>query len=172
MTYTEPLFNQISRFVTSIGFGFLLCILYIAVVFLRMCISEKRWAIIVQDLFFSFLTTVISFFFMVLYNNGEVRLNLVTGQLVGGLVLYFTVGKYVLTFLEKCAIAIRRLIALMLKPVTLYIRAFPSFFGNAISKIKDNREKVFKGQDQKGKVKTKNKCKKKKYSRNPLEKSE
>ncbi len=168
MTYSEPLFNQISRFVTSIGFGFFLCILYVAVVFLRMCISEKRWAIILQDLIFSFLATIISFFFMVLYNNGEVRLNLVTGQLIGGLVLYFTVGKYILLLLEKCAFVVRKILAMLLLPLKLYLKAFPSFFKSIIIKIRVKKPKAKGKPGKKEKSGRKTDVKRKNIPKTPL----
>lgn len=136
MIYSEPLFNQISRFVTSIGFGFIICILYLALVFLRTVISDRKWAIVTQDIVFGIITTVVSFFFMVIHNNGEVRWNLVLGEFLGAGVLYFTVGKYVMKFLEKFAKAIRRIASIILLPITLYIRAFPKVFMKVFNKIK------------------------------------
>ncbi|MBQ8503646.1 MAG: spore cortex biosynthesis protein YabQ [Clostridia bacterium] len=161
MIYSEPLFNQVSRFITSIGFGFVICILYLAVVFMRMLVSDRKWAIIAQDIIFGITATVMSFFFMVLYNNGEVRWNLVFGEFIGAGVLYFTVGRYALSFLKKAAGIIRKITGLVLMPVVLYLKAFPSFFSGIIRSCKQKNEK---------RVKKKNK--KRKYSQNPLEKSE
>lgn len=149
MTYSEPLFNQISRFVSSIGFGFVICVLYLVLVILRTVISDKKWAIITQDIIFGVLTTVLSFFFMVLYNNGEVRWNLVLGEALGGGVLYYTVGRHILSFMKKPTELLRRFIALSLTPLKLYISAFPKFFKGIFFKCKS----AFKNKEPKKKVK-------------------
>ncbi len=136
MIYSEPLFNQISRFVSSIGFGFVICVLYVVLVVLRSVISDKRWAIITQDIVFGVLTTVLSFFFMVLYNNGEVRWNLVFGEVLGGGVLYYTCGRHILNFMKKPAKLLRHLVSLSLTPLKLYLNAFPKFFKSVFFKLR------------------------------------
>ncbi len=141
MTYTEPLFNQISRFVTSIGFGFIICILYFLLFFLRNVISDKRWAIIVQDIIFGVLATVISFFYMIIYNNGEVRLNLLIGEITGAVVLYCTVGKYIIIFLERTAVVIRKITGNILLPLNLYYNAFRTFYKKSKSNIIELKNK-------------------------------
>lgn len=149
MTYSEPLFNQVSRFVTSIGFGFVICVLYIVLVITRSIISDKKWAVITQDMIFGILTTVLSFFFMVLYNNGEVRWNLVFGEILGGGVLYYTIGRHIIKFMQGPIKLMRHFIALTLTPLKLYLTAFPKFFKSLFIKLKS----VFKNKRTKKKEK-------------------
>jgi len=141
MTYTEPLFNQISRFVTSVGFGFIICILYFVLFFIRKAISDKKCAVIIQDIIFGVTATVMSFFYMVIYNNGEVRFNLLIGEITGAVVLYFTVGKYIIIFLEKTAAVIRKIVESILLPLNLYFIAFRTFCKKAKINIIERKNK-------------------------------
>lgn len=183
MIYSEPLINQISRFISSIGFGFVICFLYLAVVFFRMTVSEKKWAIIAQDIVYGLITTVISFFFMVIYNNGETRWNLVFGEFLGAGVLYFTVGRYLLKFMGKGAVAIRKILSLLTLPLRLYFKAFPRFFLYVFGRIKEKFKKKKREPDSKdvsedkennktNKKQRKNRNKKRKYSQKTIAKSE
>jgi len=99
MIYSEPLYNQISRFLDSVGMGFILCGLYIAVKVLFRAFGKGRITAMVSDGIFCLITAFVSFFYMLIENNGTVRLNLAVGQLVGGLLLYFTVGRFLLKVL-------------------------------------------------------------------------
>ncbi len=77
MSYSEPLANQIYRFVLALGFGVILGVIYELLVLIRTLISEKRWAVITQDITFAILSAFLSFLFMLVYNEGIVRLNLI-----------------------------------------------------------------------------------------------
>lgn len=128
MTYTEPLFNQISRFAVSVGFGFIICILYFNIFFIRKVISDKKSAVIVQDVVFGIITTIMSFFYMVIYNNGEARLNLLIGEITGAVVFYFALGKYIVAYIEKTAVLIRKIVLNILLPLNIYLSSFRVFY--------------------------------------------
>lgn len=83
MSYTEPLSNQIYRFILAVGFGIILGIIYEVIVLLRTIISRKKAAVITQDIIFSIIASILSFFFMLVYNEGVVRLNLIFAEGVG-----------------------------------------------------------------------------------------
>lgn len=179
MSYTEPLFNQISRFLMSMGFGFVLCIIYLIFSFLRMLCGEKRWMYILYDTLFGITATVLSFFFMLIYNNGQVRLNLVVGQLIGGAVLYFTLGRRLIKPMTALSKLVRGVLKIVLMPLKLYIESFPAFFRRLRDRMserkkrrsalkKENTEGIKGGRNRK---KRKNKKEIKKYSENTLEKS-
>lgn len=122
MTYSEPLISQINYFLLSLGFGVLIDIWYILVMFIRKCISEKRSAVAIGDVIFGVTVSVASFFFMVLYNNGQVRLNLIAGQFVSAVVLHFVLGSKVLKFLNTPASVSRRMFCFFCIPVKTYLR--------------------------------------------------
>ena len=99
MIYSEPLSNQISLFLDSVGMGFLLCGLYIAVKVLFRIFGKGRITVMLSDGIFCILAAFVSFFYMIIENSGTVRFNLAVGQLIGGLLLYFTLGRILLKLL-------------------------------------------------------------------------
>ena len=123
MTYSEPLINQISSLLTSVGFGFVMCLLYMSVRLLFRLISSNTRSVMAGDAVFSVLASFVSFFFMIISNNGQVRLNLILGQVFGGAVMYLTFGRYAMKYLFKLSDLLRRVILNLLYPVRVYIRA-------------------------------------------------
>ena len=121
MTYSEPLFNQISRFLDSVGMGFILCGLYIAIKVLFRVLGKGRITVAASDGVFCVLTAFVSFFYMLMENSGTVRFNLVVGQLIGGLLLYFTVGRFILRLLYLLADGVNALIRGILYPIRLLL---------------------------------------------------
>ena len=83
MTYSEPLINQVRVFLLSIGVGVPLCFLYILMQSIVAFLGERKWVIYTSDIIFSAVSAFISFFFMVFYNNGRVRLHLIIGEALG-----------------------------------------------------------------------------------------
>ena len=160
MSYTEPLLNQVSRFLMSMGFGFILCVLYLAFSFLRMIMGEKKWMYIFSDMLFGITATVLSFFFMIIYNNGQVRFNLVLGQMIGGIVLYFTMGRYLTKTIEAVSLTVRKAVRVFLMPAVLYLRSFPSFFIRLYNKLKIKKQKKLSAEKESKKASEKKKRKK------------
>lgn len=133
MTYSEPLISQLNYFLLSLGFGVFIELWYICVMFIRKCISEKRCAVVVGDLIFTITVSVASFFFMVHYNNGQIRLNLIVGQLMSAVVLHFLFGSKILRLLNKPTQFVRRMIYFFTIPQKTYLNLFPI----GIKKIKN-----------------------------------
>lgn len=93
MSYSEPLINQVYRFFLAVGFGVLMGIFYEAVNLLKTVLFPGFRAAVVLDFLFSVVYTVLSFFFMLIYNEGEVRANLALAQLIGVYVFHKVFGK-------------------------------------------------------------------------------
>lgn len=133
MNYSEPLVSQITVFFRALGCGVLLGILYGCVSALRMIFGERKGVYVFFDTAFFILAALISFFFMVLYNSGQVRLNLMLAELLGCTAFHFSFGRYIL---EKYALylhRIRTVISFLMKPfVTLYSK-FLSVGGKILS---------------------------------------
>ena len=141
MTYSEPLISQLNYFLLSLGFGFFIDLWYVAVILLRMCLSESKAAVITGDIFFSITASVASFFFMVHYNNGQVRLNVIVGQIASAVVLHIILGSKIISVMKKPACTIRRGISFIMIPVRTYFSLLPI----GIKKIKKHtREKMEK----------------------------
>lgn len=95
MNYSEPLINQIYRFVLSLGFGVIMSVFYELISCIFLMISNGKKSIFIRDVLFSVIFTVMSFFFMLVYNEGEIRFNLIFGQLLGLTAFHITFGKMV-----------------------------------------------------------------------------
>ncbi len=103
MNYSEPLVNQIYRFVLSLGFGVIMSIFYELISCVFLIFSNGKKSIFIRDLLFSVVFTVTSFFFMLVYNEGEIRFNLIFGQLLGLAAFHVTFGKMIQTPFLKFA---------------------------------------------------------------------
>lgn len=136
MSYSEPLLNQIRVFFLSIGVGAFLCLCYIAVQSLFRLFGKGDRVYYFADGAFCVVFAFISFFFMVLYNSGQVRFHLVFGEAVGFFALYLSVGSYIEKALLKAAESIRRGIGLVLLPVRLVTRHFCSGAAEIRDKIR------------------------------------
>lgn len=117
MSYSEPLINQVRVFLLSVGMGVPLCLVYIVVQGLFRSISSKRWSVFSCDAVFCMISTFVSFFFMVFYNNGRVRLHLIFGEALGFFVFYRTLGRYLLSAVLKTADLIHLSASFVLYPV-------------------------------------------------------
>ena len=151
MIYSEPLINQVSRFLTSIGFGFILCVIYIALKILFRVIGKGKASVMASDGVFVLSGSILSFFFMVIENNGQVRLNLVIGQLLGGLVMYFTVGRYILKLTYPVSDAVGVIIRKLLYPIKVYFKAFINVGKRLLSGLKSKNKQ--KNKNNKKKIK-------------------
>lgn len=124
MNYSEPLSNQLSVFLTGVGFGFIMCALYVVIKLIFRFFGKGKLSVMLSDAVFVLSGSIISFFFMIMTNSGTVRLNLIVAQLVGGLVIYFTVGRYILKLLYPLCDFIHLVIRNLLYPVRVYFKSF------------------------------------------------
>lgn len=136
MSYSEPLINQLRVFFLSVGVGFTLCIVYITVHGLFRLLGKKRWVTYIADGLFCFITAFVSFFFMVLYNNGRVRLHLFLGEVVGFFSLYLSAGRYILALLVGLSTKINAVLLFLLRPFGICFRAVSVPIGKLIHKMK------------------------------------
>lgn len=138
MNYSEPLSNQIIVFIRCVGLGVLLGFLFEVFSVLRALLSDKKWAYVLCDISFSLIATVISFFFMVLYNSGIVRLNLIAAQLLGGVAFHLTAGKYLIKPLIYFGEKLRKLVLLIFYPFKLFLKKAGALLHKIIKKTQRN----------------------------------
>ncbi len=116
MNYSEPLISQITVFFRSVGCGILLGMLYDAVCLIRMLFGERKSVYVFFDTVYFLAASLISFFFMVLYNSGQVRFNLMLAELLGAVVFHFSLGKYILERYARQLSRIRKILAFLTRP--------------------------------------------------------
>lgn len=153
MSYNQPLSNQVIIFIYSVGFGVLLGFVYEVFSVLRMLLSDKKWAYILCDSFFSLSATVSSFFFMVLFNSGVVRFNLIAAQLIGGLVFHFSMGKYFIKPLMFIAEKLRKFVYIFLSPIRFFLKKSAEYLLKWRKKAKNKKIKKIKPEKEKKKIK-------------------
>ena len=87
---------------------------------------------------------------MVMYNNGVVRFNLITAQALGAVVFHLCIGKYIFTPMLNLAVAIKKLLFLLLTPIFGFYKSLVQFKNKAVNiitlktesiKIKRNEDK-------------------------------
>jgi len=145
MNYSEPLPMQLYDFLFFFGFGFLDGLLFKIIEFFRKLFGNGKRAVLIQDLFFSVLSTVLMFSFLLVYANGVVRVNLIMASILGAMVFFLTVGKPVGKLLDTFAAFFRKAVSVLFAPLRLIFKKAGSFsktaFARAKQKIKAPKEK-------------------------------
>ncbi len=112
------------------------CLIYIGVHSLFRAVFGKKRAIFFADIAFSVTATVVSFFFMVFYNNGQVRLHLFMGEALGFFVFMRTVGRHISFLCFYAADMLHNVAGKLLYPFLRVGRAFVNIFSQAVGKIR------------------------------------
>ena len=165
MIYSVSSSVQISNFLSAIGLGFILGIIYFIIEFVRKTISIKRSAALLQDILFSLVTSLLEFVFMQIYTDGEVRLDLILASAAGFTILCLSVGKYIRRMLGRISFGLNYIILCFTMP----FRGIKKFVVTLYKKFKSNK-KIHKSDDEKRKTKFYNKfCSNRKKFKNSLE---
>ncbi len=93
--------QQTQVFMLSVGFGFLLGLIYEIVRFVMAVFSHSRTAVIIQDILFSIICTLLSFFFLLCIDDGKLRMYPYLGMIMGFAIWYFTLGIPVSAILKR-----------------------------------------------------------------------
>lgn len=144
MSYSEPLINQLRVFFLSIGVGFILCAFYVALNGFFHLFGKSRWVIYTSDIIFSIFITLFSFFFMVFYNNGRVRMHLFVGEAIGFFSLYLSLGRYLLKSLCRFFDFISGIIKLILKPYVIILTSLKILTKKIFLWLKGKKSVLFK----------------------------
>ena len=93
MDYIQGLSAQTEIFLLSLGFGFLLGILYDVFRTLRLVISNSAGFTVFADIMYFLLCAFLVFCFNLVVDNGKIRLYVLLGDLLGWLIYYFSFGE-------------------------------------------------------------------------------
>ena len=109
MDYIQGLSAQTEIFLLSLGFGFLLGILYDIFRTLRLIISSSAWFTVLADVIYFLLCAFLVFCFNLVVDNGKIRLYVLLGDLLGWLIYYFSLGEIslkisnrIIAFAKRC----------------------------------------------------------------------
>ena len=135
MRYAQPLSDQVLVFISSMGPGVLIGFIYDVIFSFFRTFGNRRVLTITADLLFALSATMISFFYMVVYNSGTVRLNIVIAQLLGAVAFHYSMGKYV----EKAVSFVARILT---KLINIIVSPFELIFKRTAGYIKKTAEKM------------------------------
>lgn len=80
-------------FLYSLLFGGLLYIFYDLLRFIRYALNNRRKVVVITDIIFMTVFSLVSFIFSLAYNFGSIRFYMIIGMLVSIIALRFTLGK-------------------------------------------------------------------------------
>ena len=140
MTYAEPLSNQVLIFIRSVGPGVIIGFIYDVIFTFFRTFSQKRPVIIAADLLFSILATLISFFYMVIYNSGTVRVNIIIAEIIGAVAFHMTMGKYISVPIAFIARLVGKILNFIFYPFVFLLAKIKSFAG----KLRKNNSYMIK----------------------------
>ena len=142
--YSVPQSEQLTIFLSSLGMGFLLGVLYDFLRAIRLSFTKSKVALIIFDILYFILFGVLTFLFILTLNKGEVRSYIIAGELIGAVFYYFSFGIAVIKFTDKAILVLKRFYSLVCKillaPFRLIKRLF-IFISKPISKFFIKTEK-------------------------------
>ncbi len=108
MEYIISLSTQTKGFLFSVGFGVIIGVLYDLLRIVRLCLTGKSFFVAVFDIVFAVSAAVLSFLFFLTVTDGEIRLYILFGEMLGFLIYYFSFGIIAVRFCEKTAEKIKK----------------------------------------------------------------
>ena len=100
-------------FLYAILLGTLLGAIYDLFRIIRISFGGKVVAVFIEDIIFSIAALVLTFVFVIAFNNGELRFFILIGEFLGFTVYYFTVGKLTMLISKAIIKVIKRLFFLI-----------------------------------------------------------
>ncbi len=135
MEYIVSISSQTKNFLFSLGFGAVIGAFYDFLRIVRICISDSLKILYIFDFLFVFVSAVATFLFCLGTTDGEIRLYIILGEILGFLIYYFSFGIIAVRFSEKTVLKIKTLLssffARLLSPFGKLIAAI----GNSVSKM-------------------------------------
>ncbi len=145
MEYIQGLPTQTGLFLFSLGFGFLLGILYDVFRTLRMIIGSSEKLIFAADLLYFLICGVLSFFFILVTDEGRLRFYTVLGEALGWMIYYFSFGTVAMKLSASAVRAVKKLISLIFKPIKFILRKIIALINKIViflkKRIRKNNKK-------------------------------
>jgi len=139
--------NQAYLFVIFIINGILIGILFDIFRILRKSFKTMDLVTYIQDIIFWILTGILTLYFIFTYNNGEIRLYVFLGIILGVLLYMLTVSKYIIKFsvsiINFIKKIIERIIKIIIYPFNFILKVIKKILFRPFSFIFINIRKIF-----------------------------
>ena len=133
MDYIQGLSSQTEIFLFSLGFGFLLGILYDIFRTLRLIISDSSFFTVFADVTYFLVCTFLIFCFDLVVDSGKIRLYVLFGDLLGWLIYYFSFGEISIKLSNKIVSSVKCFFCAVSAPVLKFGKRFKHKFGKSAS---------------------------------------
>lgn len=127
--------EQTIIFLYATALGAMLCAVYDVFRIIRIAFGGKITAVFVEDILFSIIALVLTFIFVVAFNNGELRFFVLIGELLGFVAYYFTLGRLTMSVSKMIISLIKKLFNLLVMP-------FVKLFGFLKEKMRPKLQKT------------------------------
>lgn len=142
--YSVPHSEQLSIFLSSLGVGFILGVLYDFLRGIRLSVSDSKVLVVVFDLLYSVLLAFITFIFILAVNKGEIRFYIISGEIIGLIFYYVSFGIAAIKITDKIVGILRKLYAFVFKLISAPFRLMKRLFSKLIGKIRFFSQKTSK----------------------------
>lgn len=133
MDYIQGLSSQTEIFLFSLGFGFLLGILYDVFRTLRLIISDSSLFTVFADVTYFLVCTFLIFCFNLVVDSGKIRLYVLLGDLLGWMIYYFSFGEISIRFGNRIIAYAKRFSGAVSAPVLKFSNRIKRKFGKSAS---------------------------------------
>ena len=140
MNYLEPLPQQLTNFLLFFAFGFLAGFFFRVIEFLRSLFSKGKYALFVQDFLFSVAVTVLMFVFLLVYADGNVRLNLIFASALGAAVFFLTADRAVKKVFGALSAVFSKVVSLVSAPFIYLSKKLSKAVKKLFERIKAQRK--------------------------------
>lgn len=138
---------QLLGFIDAVLFGMTLCGIYDIFKAFRLSFEFSKIAIFIQDIIYFIFISIISFVFLLIFTNGEIRLYILLGFAIGFIISRFTVSRILLPVLKTVILFFKRIFSFVFIKIGL-IFVFTEKIFNIIIKflknIKNSAKKLLK----------------------------
>lgn len=127
--------EQVLIFISSLGVGFLLGVLYDFLRALRLSFTRGKWSVIIFDLLYFFMVAFISYIFILASNKGEVRSYIIIGELLGAVFYYFSLGIAVIKLTDRFICLLKRFYKFIFNIISFPFRLLKRVSDKVLSKL-------------------------------------
>lgn len=107
MSYIVGLREQTLNFIMSLGFGFLIGVLYDIVRAVRMMVGSGKKAYMVFDIIYAVFAAIMTFVFTLVITNGSIMGYVIFGEILGFFIYYITFGVFAIKASDKITTFLR-----------------------------------------------------------------
>ena len=128
MEYIQGISSQTALFFLSLGFGFLLGVLYDVFRTVRLIVSDGKRFVFVMDFLYFAACGVLSFFFFLVTDEGRLRIYTLSGEILGWMIYYFSFGAVAVRVTNTVAKLFRRIFSAITASVKFFLRIIKAPF--------------------------------------------